>query len=146
MTLATEQSPAPPKRLRHTGAPVLRGGKVQPLRAAVVVDERWVFVSGQVPMRDGQSVGQDIATQTHYTIDLIESILAQEGCGLSDVVKVTAWLVNAGDYSGFNQAYGERFPAATAPTRSTVIAGLIAPVLLEMEALAIRPGAAATPL
>lgn len=127
--------------IRHLGPPVERAGKVQPISPAVVVDDRLVFVAGQVPMRNGQPAGDDIASQTHYTLDLIEAILQRAGCTLADVVKTTVWLVDAKDYPGFNDAYAERFPAATAPARSTVIAGLIAPVLIEIEAVALRrPG------
>lgn len=127
--------------IEHIGPPVERTGKVQPISPAVVVEDRLVFVAGQVPMRNGQPAGDDIASQTHYTLDLIEAILQRAGCTLADVVKTTVWLVNAKDYPGFNEAYAERFPAATAPARSTVISGLIAPVLVEIEAVALRrPG------
>ena len=127
--------------IRHVGPPVERAGKVQPISPAVIADDRLVFVAGQVPMRNGQPAGDDIASQTHYTIDLIEAILKRAGCTLDDVVKTTVWLVNASDYPGFNEAYAQRFPAATAPARSTVISGLIAPVLVEIEAVALRrPG------
>jgi 2-iminobutanoate/2-iminopropanoate deaminase len=124
--------------IRHVGPPVQRAGVVQPISPAVIADDRFVFVAGQVPMRNGQPAGADIASQTHYTLDLIEAILQRAGCTLADVVKTTVWLVDAKDYPGFNAAYAERFPAATAPARSTVIAGLIAPVLVEIEALALR--------
>lgn len=127
--------------IRHVGPPVDRAGRVQPISPAVIADDRLVFVAGQVPMRNGQPAGDDIASQTHYTLDLIEAILQRAGCSLADVVKTTVWLVNAQDYPGFNAAYAERFPAATAPARSTVICGLIAPVLVEIEAIALRhPG------
>lgn len=124
--------------IEHIGPPVERAGQVQPISPAVVVEDRLVFVAGQVPMRNGQAAGDDIASQTHYTLDLIEAILQRAGCTLADVVKTTVWLVNAKDYPGFNEAYAERFPAATAPARSTVISGLIAPVLVEIEAVALR--------
>jgi 2-iminobutanoate/2-iminopropanoate deaminase len=124
--------------IQHLGPPVQRAGVVQPISPAVIADDRFVFVAGQVPMRNGQPAGDDIASQTHHTLDLIEAILQRAGCTLADVVKTTVWLVNPKDYPGFNAAYAERFPAATAPARSTVIAGLIAPVLVEIEAVALR--------
>lgn len=124
--------------IQHLGPPVQRAGVVQPISPAVIADDRFVFVAGQVPMRNGQPAGDDIASQTHYTLDLIEAILQRAGCTLADVVKTTVWLVDAKDYPGFNAAYAERFAAATAPARSTVISGLIAPVLVEIEAVALR--------
>lgn len=132
---------SPNPGIEYIGPPVERAGKVQPISPAVVVEDRLVFVAGQVPMHNGQPAGDDIASQTHYTLDLIEAILQRAGCTMADVVKTTVWLVNAKDYPGFNEAYAERFPAATAPARSTVISGLIAPVLVEIEAVALRrPG------
>lgn len=117
---------------------VVRAGQRQPLSAAVAWD-RLVFVSGQVPMANGQPCAADIAGQTHATLDMVAAVLADAGCTLADVVKTTVWLTDAADYPAFNAAYGERFAPETAPARSTVIAGLIAPVKLEIEAVAVRP-------
>jgi 2-iminobutanoate/2-iminopropanoate deaminase len=124
--------------LMHIGPPVVRAGQIQPISPAVVAEGALVFVSGQVPMRDGRPAAADIAGQTHAALDMIEAILKRAGCSLADVVKTTVWLVNAGDYPAFNAAWGERFAPETAPARSTVIAGLIAPVLVEVEAVALR--------
>ena len=124
--------------IEHLGPPTVRAGQVQPISPAVAWD-RLVFVSGQVPMKDGKPAAPDIAGQTHATLDLVEAILAKAGCTLADVVKTTVWLVDGADYPAFNAAYGERFAPETAPARSTVIAGLIAPVKVEIEAVAVRP-------
>ena len=125
-------------RLTHIGPPVGRAGKTQPISPAVVAEGALVFVSGQVPMRDGQPAALDVAGQTHVALDMIEAILERAGCSLADVVKATVWLVDGADYPAFNAAWGERFAAETAPARSTVISGLIAPVLVEIEAVAVR--------
>ncbi|CAN7225040.1 RidA family protein [Pseudorhodoferax sp. LjRoot39] len=119
---------------------VVRAGQRQPISAAVAWD-RLVFVSGQVPMTPDGPAAPDIVGQTHATLDHIERILVEAGCTLEDVVKTTVWLTDAVDYPAFNAAYAERFPAEQAPARSTVIAGLIAPVKLEIEAVAVRPAA-----
>lgn len=126
--------PAPIERI---GA-VVRAGQRQPISAAVAWD-RLVFVSGQVPMTPAGPAAPDIAGQTHATLDSIARILAEAGCTLDDVVKTTVWLTDAADYPAFNAAYGERFAPEVAPARSTVIAGLIAPVKVEIEAVAVRP-------
>jgi 2-iminobutanoate/2-iminopropanoate deaminase len=126
--------------IKRVGPPVVRAGQVQPISPAVIVEERLVFVSGQVPIVDGQPAAPDITGQTHATIDTIETILQRAGCTLDNVVKTTVWLVDTADYPAFNVAYGERFAPQQAPARSTVIASLIAPVLVEIEAVALRPG------
>jgi len=117
--------------------PVSRAGQPQPISAAVAWD-RLVFVSGQVPMDGGRPSAPDIAGQTHATLALVAAILAGAGCTLADVVKTTVWLTDAADYPAFNAAYAEYFPHGSAPARSTVIAGLIAPVRVEIEAVAVR--------
>jgi enamine deaminase RidA (YjgF/YER057c/UK114 family) len=124
--------------ITHIGPPVVRAGKIQPISSAVVAEGALVFVSGQVPMRDGQPAAPDVAGQTHVALDMIEAILERAGCTLADVVKTTVWLVDAADYPAFNAAWGERFAPETAPARSTVISGLIAPVRVEIEAVAVR--------
>lgn len=124
--------------ITHIGPPVVRAGKTQPISPAVVVEGALVFVSGQVPMRDGQPAAPNIAGQTHVAVDMIEAILERAGCTLADVVKTTVWLVDGADYPAFNAAWGERFPPETAPARSTVVSELIAPVRVEIEAVAVR--------
>lgn len=122
------------------GGPVVRAGVVQPISQATV-HGGLIFVSGQVPMAGGRPAAGDIAGQTHCVIDMIEAILAQAGAGLEHVLKVNVWLTHAEDYAAFHAAYGERFAHAPHPARSTVISGLIAPVRIEMEAIAALPGA-----
>jgi enamine deaminase RidA (YjgF/YER057c/UK114 family) len=124
--------------ISRIGPPVVRAGHVQPISPAVASGGELVFVSGQVPMRDGQPAAPDIAGQTHAAIDMVEEILARAGCTLEDVVKTTVWLVDGADYPAFNAAYAERFPPERAPARSTVLSGLIAPVRVEIEAVAAR--------
>ena len=124
--------------ITHIGPPVVRAGQTQPISPAVVAEGALVFVSGQVPMRDGKPAAPDIAGQTHVALDMIEAILERAGCTLADVVKATVWLVDGDDYPAFNAAWRERFAPETAPARSTVVSGLIAPVLVEIEAVAVR--------
>lgn len=126
------------RTLQRIGPPVVRSGQTQPISPAVVAEGALVFVSGQVPMRNGQPAAPDIAGQTHAAIDMIEAILARAGCTLADVVKTTVWLVDGADYPAFNAAYAERFAPERAPARSTVVSGLIAPVKVEIEAVALR--------
>jgi 2-iminobutanoate/2-iminopropanoate deaminase len=101
-----------------------------------------VFVSGQLALRDGQIVGNDVATQTSLAIDAIERLLSTEGLDLGDVVKTSVWLTSADLFPAFNGAYSERFTSPY-PARSTVISGLaLADALVEIDAIAqIRPAA-----
>jgi len=129
-------NPPNPPALERRGGAVIRQGAVQPITPVVIAGQRLAFVSGQVPMRDGKPAAPDIAGQTHAVIDQIESLLQAAGSGLDRVAKITVWLVDAGDYPAFNAAYAERF-GEHPPARSTVISGLLAPVKIEMEAIAV---------
>lgn len=129
-------TPEKTSAIRHLG-PVVRNGQTQPISAATAWQDL-IFVSGQVPMHQGQPCASDITGQTHATIDMIEGLLHNMGSSLEHVLKATVWLTDATDYPAFNEAYAQRFPAAQAPARSTVISGLIAPVKIEMEVIAVR--------
>lgn len=135
-------SPVPGPGFVAVGGPVVRAGVVQPISQATVANGL-IFVAGQVPMVAGQPAAPDIAGQTHCVIDMVAAILAQAGAGLEHVVKVNVWLTDQADYPGFHAAYGERFTHAPHPARSTVISGLIAPVKVEMEVVAVLPSTTA---
>jgi 2-iminobutanoate/2-iminopropanoate deaminase len=104
----------------------------------VVVSGDLVFVSGQVPYdADGNVVGSDIAAQTHQALRNLTACLAAAGCGLEDVVKVTAFLTDLAEFAGYNEVYKEYFKAPF-PARSTVQVGL-AGFKVEIEAIARKP-------
>jgi 2-iminobutanoate/2-iminopropanoate deaminase len=103
-----------------------------------VVAGGFVFVSGQLAIRDNKLVPGDITVQTNATIDNIERILTSHGLGLSDVVRSTVWITRAEDFGAFNRAYAARFGTAR-PARSTVVSGLVLPgALIEIEVTAVQ--------
>jgi 2-iminobutanoate/2-iminopropanoate deaminase len=56
---------------------------------------------------------------------------------MEDVVKVTIFLKNIGDFNQVNEVYGTYFPSSP-PARSTVaVAGLPRNVEIEIEAVAV---------
>jgi 2-aminomuconate deaminase len=82
----------------------------------------------------------DIATQTRAVIENIRDILAAEGAQLSDLVDVTAFLVNMNDFGEYNRVYGEFFDY-NGPARTTVaVHQLPHPhILIEMKGTAYVP-------
>ncbi len=82
----------------------------------------------------------DIAVQTRAVIENIRDILASEGAQLSDLVDVTAFLVNMNDFGEYNRVYGEFFDY-TGPARTTVaVHQLPHPhLLIEMKGTAFVP-------
>ncbi len=68
----------------------------------------------------------------------MKACLGAAGCGLDDVVKVNAFLVDLADFEGYNEVYREYFTAPY-PARTTVQAGLPPGLLVEIEAVARLP-------
>ena len=108
---------------------------VGPYTPAVRAGE-WLVCSGQVPLRDGQLVGDSIQAATRQCVANIEALLAQNGARLDQVVKTTVFLTDAGDYPGMNEAYMEAF-GDHRPARSAVsVAALPLGARVEIEAWA----------
>lgn len=120
------------------GSPLVIGGRKLSLSRAIRAGD-FVFLTGQVPFRDGQVMTTGtVEEQTRAVLDAIKSTLAEAGCALGDVVKAMVWLRDRADFPGFNAVYGEYFPEAP-PTRSAVVSDLLVDVRVEVEVVAYRP-------
>lgn len=108
-----------------------------PLSPAVRAGD-WVYVSGQVPVKDGKVLEGGITEQTHQVLKNIRDALALAGCGMEDVVKTHCYLSNRDDFAAFNEAYGQHFPS-NPPARTTAEARLMIDITVEIEAIAYKP-------
>ena len=111
----------------------------------------FVYVSGTSARRQDNTIAGaavdamgttalDIRVQTRAVIETIREMLTAVGAQLSDLVQVTAYLVNMNDFGGYNEVYGEFFDS-DGPTRTTVaVHKLPHPhILIEMQAVAYVP-------
>ena len=91
----------------------------------------FIFVSGISARRTDNTIAGaaadpmgtvqfDIREQTRGVIRNLGTILEAAGASLADVVDVTAFLVDIGDFGGYNEAYGEFF-GHDGPARTTVM-------------------------
>jgi reactive intermediate/imine deaminase len=120
------------------GGPLVIDGQQLSLSRAVRAGD-FVFVTGQVPMRDGKPMTDgSIEDQTRACLDSLREILAEAGCELGDVVKSMVWLRRREDFSGFNAVYSEYFPSEP-PTRSALVSEFLIDILVEIECIAYRP-------
>jgi 2-iminobutanoate/2-iminopropanoate deaminase len=120
------------------GGPVVVGGNRIPLSKAIRAGD-FVFASGQVPFdAEGNIVTGTIEEETRASLDSLSRVLAEAGCTLSDVVKVTGWLKDAGDFAAFNTVYGEYF-SEDSPARSIVESRMVIDCKVEVEAVAYKP-------
>jgi 2-iminobutanoate/2-iminopropanoate deaminase len=100
----------------------------------------FIYVSGQVPRdpRNGELVGDDVATQTRQTLSNLQRVLELAGASMADVVSVTVYLAHADDWAAMNEVYSKVFHQPF-PSRTTVGAELRG-ILVEISAVAYRPG------
>jgi len=120
------------------GGPIEIGGRVLTLSRAIRAGD-FVFLTGQIPMRDGAPMTDgSIEDQTRAVLDDITETLALADCTRDDVVKAMVWLRERSDFPGFNEIYGQYFPAEP-PTRSAVVSDLLVDARVEVEVMAYRP-------
>jgi 2-iminobutanoate/2-iminopropanoate deaminase len=119
--------------------PVTLGADVPPPAGAYSPGVRagnLLFVSGQVPKdpRTGAVVGDDVAEQTRQVLRNLRGVLEAGGATLADVVSVTVYLEDEGDWGTFNEVYRTVF-SAPYPSRAVVGARLRG-ILVEVSAVA----------
>ena len=126
------------KSKKVIGGPLVIGGRTLSLSRAIRAGD-FVFLTGQVPMRDGKPLTTgSIEEQTRAVLDDITATLGLAGCTRDDVVKAMVWLRDRADFPGFNAVYGEYFPNEP-PARSAVVSDLLVDVRVEVEVVAYKP-------
>ena len=96
-----------------------------------------VFISGTASIDNrGQIMYQgDIVRQTARMIENVEVLLAEAGCGFSDVAAITVYLRDPADYAVVSRIFDDRFPEHP---RVITLAPVCRPGwLVEMECVAI---------
>ena len=109
----------------------------EPPYSPVVVSGETVYTAGQIGRDADGNIAEGIEAQTRQTLENVKACVEAAGCTMDDVVKVNAYLVDLGDFAGYNEVYMEFF-AEPYPARTSVQAGLPAGVLVEIEAIARR--------
>jgi len=119
-----------------TSAPGAVGPYSQGIRSGQVV-----VTSGQLPAPpDGELVTHDIGDATIACLKNVRAILEAGGAALADVIKVTVFLTDMGDFAAVNRAY-ESFFQQPYPARSCIeVARLPMDAPIEIEAMAVVSG------
>jgi len=103
-----------------------------------------LFVSGCVSVDStGAVVGAgDVVAQERQVFANIGRCLAAAGAGFGDVVKVTTFLTNVDDRARINPVRQEFFGDARPASTLVEVSALVLPeLLIEVEAIALVPGA-----
>lgn len=134
-----EQMRMEPERMSNTRIEVY--GKKNPnlpFHPAVRAGD-FVYVSGQVGKdAAGNMVAGSIEEETRATLDAVKRVLADAGCELSDVVKVTTFLEDARDFGRYNGVFKEYFPEGRI-ARTTVEARAVISTRIEIDCIAYKP-------
>lgn len=98
---------------------------------------RWLHISGQVGISAEGVLAQGIEAQLEQTFRNIETILADANMGVSNIVKVTALLVNRDDVGIYRDVRDRHLGDHAAASTLFVVAGLASPDwLVEIEGVA----------
>lgn len=117
-------------------------GAVGPYSQGIRTDTL-VFTAGQIPLdpSTGSLVTGTIEDRTRRVLDNVKAVLEAAGTGLDRVVKMTVFMTDLGDFKRMNAVYAEYFPE-NPPARSAVQVGALPlGADIEMEAVALAPGA-----
>jgi len=112
------------------------GGQHLPFARAVEADG-WLYVSGQVPMVNGEVIDGGIVAQSHQAIKNVMAILAEAGYGPEHVVRCGVWLDDTRDFQSFNKVFKEYF-GANPPARACVQASMVVDCKVEVDCVAFK--------
>ena len=119
-----------------TGGGTGTGGQHLPFARAVAADG-WLYVSGQVPMENGELVEGGIVAQAHKAIQNVIAILQEAGYGAEHVVRCGVWLDDARDFPSFNKIFKEYF-GAHPPARACVVSSMVVGCKVEVDCVAYK--------
>jgi len=101
-----------------------------------------IFISGQVPINPetGDVVSGSIEDQANQVIENIRNICEAAGRDLGDIVKLSIFLTDLGNFSIVNEAMKKHF-SEPYPARATIeVSGLPLGVDVEIEAIVATDG------
>jgi 2-iminobutanoate/2-iminopropanoate deaminase len=95
----------------------------------------FVFMSGLT----GSDAAGDVTAATRGVLTRMRDVLGKAGSSLPQVLNVTVYLKQAGDFDAMNTAYREFF-TSDLPARTTVVTDLPSGVLVQISAVAAPQG------
>ncbi|MFL2708205.1 MAG: RidA family protein [Gammaproteobacteria bacterium] len=96
-----------------------------------------IFISGQIPLNPetGDLVSGSIEDEANQVLKNIKSICDAAGYGFEDIVKITIFLTDLGNFTTVNEVMAKHF-VEPYPARATVeVSGLPLGVNVEIEAI-----------
>lgn len=86
-----------------------------------VIHNGLLYISGQVPINPetGLIIRGTIEKETDVVLNNIKIVVEEAGASMSDVLKVTCYLADLGDFERFNNVYKKYF-LQNPPARTTI--------------------------
>lgn len=125
-----------PKKTVHTdAAPAAIGTYSQAVDCGA-----YVFLSGQIPLDPAtmEVVDGDFAARTRRVFDNLKAVAEAAGGGLDDIVKLTIYLTDLGNFATVNEVMGEYFSEPYPARAALGVAALPKGVDVEAEAILAR--------
>lgn len=112
------------------------GGQHLPFARAVEADG-WLYVSGQVPMVNGELTSGNITAQARQAIRNLLLILDEAGYKPEHVVRCGVWLEDPRDFASFNSVFKEYF-GNHPPARACVVSSMVVDCKVEIDCVAYK--------
>ena len=94
---------------------------IGPYSQAIKVQGGITFTSGQIPLNlEGNLVSEDFEKQVYQVLKNINGILEERDKSLSDIVKLTVFLVDLSNFDILNKVFEKYFKNDSFPARSVV--------------------------
>ena len=97
-----------------------------------------LFVSGNVAVDGSGNLvgGSDSEAQSRQVMANIRTIVEAAGGKMEDVAKITCFITDINNYSGYSKVRSETWPSSPPASSTVVVAGLVRPeYLVEVEAI-----------
>ena len=128
------------------GREVVRVVPNRPYSQAVRVGNTFWF-AGKIGVTDStraMTAGR-VTAEVRNIFEAFRQVFNETGVSFRDVVQVTVYLADIGDYDEMNRAYAEYFPVGP-PARETVaVSGIVSGARVEISLVAVRTAAPPEP-
>lgn len=129
----------PEREAIHTdSAPAAAGPYSQAIRAGTLV-----FTAGQLGIdpASGDLVDGGVGPQAERALENLRAVLEAADSGMGELVKVTVFLVDIGDWPAVNEVYARLVPEPYPARSAFAVLALPKGALVEIEAVAaVQPG------
>jgi 2-iminobutanoate/2-iminopropanoate deaminase len=127
--------------LRKLINPTAIGRPASAYNHAVLIERpaRMLYLSGQIGERQDGSISEDFREQARQTWSNIQAILAEGGMRMTDLVKVTSYIVGRANVRPYSEIHRDTLGEHLAPWTLVLVAGLgRIQYLVEVEAVAAQ--------